>query len=691
GTPIQIVHGTRKVAGNVIWLGELHPYTVRHTSEGGKGGSSSVTTTETRYKRSFLISICHGEANIRRVWANNEEISIEDLTAFSGLDNGTDIPAVTEEAYGTYRYIACAFFEEYELGNSASLPNFTFEMVTGEVIFAASHFAIDGVHYVLDINYELIERIVGSSGGDATDVSISGNYIVSQGWNVVAGRLPIAIYDSDNNDLGITFDWGAITGSGKTTGALFSLDGNYVYVALGNTGAGAANYIVKWKISDGSQEWLHTATGYTLLFLDIDRYENIYFRNATGIGVRSGHLDGSDGTLNEYYINDAPPAGISATYNAYIYNNFVYFLGHEYFTPFNNVWKCPIPTEQGGVTGSAAVAAMPLVYEIPPANPQYLNIIVNENGVYIIYNKTLYKLNHDLTDIEEQITIITNLGGNFTSIHFDSGDNIITKVGKGEWATDYSIIIYDKDLVRLEGYDTSGSTFRIDIGFRGNESIKIPAIILTDTIDVNPANVILDLLTNTVYGAKIDSSTYIDSASFAVAAAHCSDKNILCSFVFNNRKPVMDHIDYVLSHFQGYLFMSEGKINIGVYKEESSIFDIDQDNLVVDDAENPEPPIKVSKRKYSETNNRVEITWTNREAEYDTSVAIANDEVDQRISGTVRIKTINLLGITNADLAQMMAYRYLSESMYRFSTYNFVLSDLFSQKQMGSKQIKRAL
>ena len=120
--------------------------------------------------------------------------------------------------------------------------------------------------------------------------------------------------------------------------------------------------------------------------------------------------------------------------------------------------------------------------------------------------------------------------------------------------------------------------------------------------------------------------------------------------------------------------MSEGEINLGVYKEETSAFEIGRDNLVLSSNEDPEPPVSVMKRKYSETFNRVEVTWTNRDADYDTSVVIANDEVDQRISSQVRTKTINLQGATNAELAQMMVYRYLSECMYRFSNYSFTIS-----------------
>ena len=96
--PVQIVYGTDLAAGNIIFMGETHPYTIKHSSGGGGkggGGDSGGEQIETRFRKSFLIGICQGPAQILRVWAGKTEISLDAFTVFPGFDN-TQIGAVID-------------------------------------------------------------------------------------------------------------------------------------------------------------------------------------------------------------------------------------------------------------------------------------------------------------------------------------------------------------------------------------------------------------------------------------------------------------------------------------------------------------------------------------------------------------------------------------------------------------------
>jgi hypothetical protein len=127
-TPIQKVLGSDRVAGNIIWLGDLHPYTVEHDS-GGKGGGGGEKVEETRYRRSFLINVAEGIAEVSRCWKGKKEISTSKFTWFNG-DNNVGVKALTGELYGDYKNNAMAFFDEYDLGNMEMIPNFVFELCT---------------------------------------------------------------------------------------------------------------------------------------------------------------------------------------------------------------------------------------------------------------------------------------------------------------------------------------------------------------------------------------------------------------------------------------------------------------------------------------------------------------------------------------------------------------------------------
>jgi len=127
GIPKQKVYGTDRIAGNVIWMAPMIAYTTEHDSGVGKGGGEVAPSYETHYRRSFLIALGEGPANCIRAWAGKDEITLDAFTWFNGSDN-SGIKELTGEDYGEYKHLACAFFDEYDLGNTEIIPNFTFEI-----------------------------------------------------------------------------------------------------------------------------------------------------------------------------------------------------------------------------------------------------------------------------------------------------------------------------------------------------------------------------------------------------------------------------------------------------------------------------------------------------------------------------------------------------------------------------------
>jgi hypothetical protein len=114
--------------------------------------------------------------------------------------------------------------------------------------------------------------------------------------------------------------------------------------------------------------------------------------------------------------------------------------------------------------------------------------------------------------------------------------------------------------------------------------------------------------------------------------------------------------------------MSGSLIKFGVWKEELSAFHIERDDLYEGTS------VKISKRKPEDTFNRVVVRWTDVSKAFGYSYVTVNDAVDQRITGIVRKKAYNLIGLVNGTLATKTAYRLLAESMYRYKIYTFRLS-----------------
>jgi len=117
--------------------------------------------------------------------------------------------------------------------------------------------------------------------------------------------------------------------------------------------------------------------------------------------------------------------------------------------------------------------------------------------------------------------------------------------------------------------------------------------------------------------------------------------------------------------------MSGDIIKFGCWKEEDSTFDLTADDLV---CSGTGPPVDITKRQYKNTYNRIEVEYIDRDNSYLPTAVIANEEVDQRISGVIRLNRVQLHGFNSASVAQKMAQRLLAEAMYRYSYYKFSLS-----------------
>jgi len=483
GISIPIAYGTRPVAGNVIWMGDLIPYQIKHKASGGKGGGDEQVSYETKYRRSFLIAICEGKATIIRAWKGKEEIDVTSFTSFDG-ENNSGIGTLTGEDYSEYNNLCCAFFQDYELGNSQALPNFVFEVTSSPVPIADDAFTTgDDGQVAFDNNTWYAQAFTASSS-----------------YTIQSVKLKLFRIGLIGN---ITVELQGATGSppipNKVTLATMTFDGD----TITTDSAGAwyeFTFITPYSVTSGIEYCIVVET------------------------------PNADGTSKILYWRD---------------------VGHN----------------------------------------AYLN-------------------------------------GNCCRT--------------------------------LNAGDTWSSLVTIDCLF------EIRRLISGD--DLNFAEMIKDLLTNPKCGGY--STDDLITKDFDDIISYCQSNGLKGSLVITQQKPLPDWIAYICSHFQGYFYEIGGKIGLNCYRDQASVLSITQDDLV---REGDEPPVHITKRKYSQTFNRMEATWTDRNKDYKTAVVPAFDVIDQRESGQVRTKTMDLKAITNATLASKMTWRIFIDQVYRFSQYTFKL------------------
>ncbi|KPJ63685.1 hypothetical protein AMK68_03310, partial [candidate division KD3-62 bacterium DG_56] len=157
GAPLPIAYGRTRIAGNVIWTGNFRQI-ARPTGKGGKGGKGVQPGTAMKYSVSAAIALCEGVCGhppparpdcILRAWASGEELSLEDLLAmdmvyYSGTADQaadthiqglieSDDPDIASRYEGQrvlrYPHACYIVLRNYDLGSTATLPNFHFEVL----------------------------------------------------------------------------------------------------------------------------------------------------------------------------------------------------------------------------------------------------------------------------------------------------------------------------------------------------------------------------------------------------------------------------------------------------------------------------------------------------------------------------------------------------------------------------------
>ena len=134
GEAIPQIYGQMRTAGHVIWSSRF----LEKKTQGTQGSKSNKTTiVEYSYSVNLAVAVCEGEVSrIGRVWADGNEISLENITwrLHSGSEDQRPDPLIEAiEGPGivpAYRGTAYVVFENLELGPFGNrIPQLNFEVV----------------------------------------------------------------------------------------------------------------------------------------------------------------------------------------------------------------------------------------------------------------------------------------------------------------------------------------------------------------------------------------------------------------------------------------------------------------------------------------------------------------------------------------------------------------------------------
>ncbi len=641
GIPIPIVFGTTKLPGNIIWMGPVQAHNVKSSSGGGKGGGGSQTSKEVSYTRSFLISICEGPADITKAWKDKTEIPTWHFTSWNGVGN-SGLPLLIDEDHASYKNLCLAYFEDYDLGNSQRIPNFIFEVASqyhSETPGKIRIYTLDQLQAMnddLDGDYELMSSL---------DASETENWNGGEGWKPIGtfstsdpftGSFEGHGYEIKNlhiNRPGVTehrqaffgYTYNAVINNVQLTDVDITVGGGWA-AALISAPLGTA--LVKTVVTNCfvSGEIRGFASQSGGMFggdgggAEVSAYRCYSTVNLTSTSV--SNCGGFIGTAGSSYFEDCYCTGI---------------LDFDNMTSYN-----------GGFVGqSNAGSEYKYCYSIgsTPAG------------------RTVPAMNGGFTGNDYGATFTDCFWDTETSGHDDPD---------GFGGTPAGLTGYISADMKLEAtytnWDFATPIWIIEETLTRpylNPDIIVASI---EPFDLNFAYMIKLLLINEKCAGYSEDDLITED--FDSIIAYCEANNIEGSLAITQQRPLPDWITYICSHFQGYFYEIGGKIGLNCYRDQASVLSITRDDLI---KEGDTPPIQVTKRAYSATFNRVEAAWTDRATGYKTAVVPAFDRVDQRESGQVRTKILDLKAIHNKELATKMAWRVFIDQIYRFGQYAFKL------------------
>ena len=283
GMPINVVYGSARINGSVIWAQPITEHR-QETTQGGKGGPKQ-TQVSYSYSADFAVAFCKGSiAGFSKIWADGKLLwssesgsvaalvassavgfegattSVASITGYLGSESQTADPLMESyegagnvPAYRGQAYIVFNDFSLEKFGNR--IPNITVEVVTagtatdifetyGNITFP---WAWRGYHAACEHN----DGLVVMGGYTASDWTYYFDHIEkSDVWRTIDGENWVQMTESAE-----------MRDTRRILFLLTSHNGNLYYCG-GNNSITGANYSDVWESTDDGASWTQVCASF---------------------------------------------------------------------------------------------------------------------------------------------------------------------------------------------------------------------------------------------------------------------------------------------------------------------------------------------------------------------------------------------------------------------------------------------
>ncbi len=602
GLPIPVVFGTRKIGGNILYYGNFQTISHVHYQEspggkGGGGGGSTTTTITYTYTVSLAIGLCMGEMTVSKCWAGKNLVPSSSYIVYPGTQTAPDshiqacMAAEGKTRFPVWKNLCYVVLPNFDLGESPNVPNFMFEVghySSGWDSWTHLLLKMEGT----DKDYVYSEAQYYKPVWRDSSVDHHTLFSINPWWSLPSlERCPYID--------GSTKKFGRSSGNFGYERHLTAYGWPYTFGILPAS--------LQPLTSDFTIDcWIYwdTLPHHTGPYNDLFP---VYSGNKTGWW-----------SSGEWFTFGVSEQGISYQYQLYFY-----------YYKDGDLLQITSPT-----------LTAPLVDEPVAKTWYHVAVVRSTYKIYLFWNgkcvKTYesWKHNDPPEDPEEPYE---------------------------EW-TPYTIPIPATQWTNIEafiqiggaGYCGGAMTMNLD-ELRYSNIARWTADFIPPKMeyllsDVPPAWMTSHILTNDLYGCGLDDAV-LNHTSFDDTDAYCVDHEMFVSMVFDRQMSILDILQHIISHHNGYIVYYNGQLHYHQLKSETAVADYTDDYIV---KEGEDYPVQLVKRGIKDCSNKVVVEYSKRDNDYNTGTVTVENSIDITNFG-LNTKTLKLDGLTTFQRAQYLA------------------------------------
>ena len=615
GEPIPVVYGTQRLAGNILWYGNFQ----RHeNAPGGKGGGKggSPPDPEVRYSASFAVGLCEGPIDgILRIWAGKDEIDM-------GLE-GTKFSIYT----GTASQSPDAHIASVMSGTPISVRR---ESITPPASGAVSDYTAAAPPVASGTAKIFYTH---SGGGTIGGGTIRRNYTfvtttpaADQAWivNQSPGTLRVG-WPAFTAVTNLQFEYQRTVSSSLVPMAYR----HTAYVAFKDWDLGPSATVPNFTFE--VQRLIGTTTGFTA---NSEGITSESFTQSVPVETKSGDLLLAFVAMSDQPVSSMTlPAGWTRAVQVNrATEDMSEVIDWRIWTAVESryTWSQSPATDWNGVMVAlrdftdvnSPIRAVSTLTS-PLSSTHYTAPISVQAGDFLYYGLSAY-YNGQVTNIigPSGFDEISDFGTGLRFAVYRRQEPATTTVGPLTWTTSGA------------GWDT---TLAIAVKGLGGP-------------DVNPTDVLSDWIANTRYGVGMTLAQ--DADTWSAIRTYCKSNDLFVSPVIADRRRGIEHIEHILSYFDGIYVWSQGMSKLKARRVESAVASLSDADYV------GEVMPSFGRMAQRETRNRLRLEYSNREDDYNRGVSEASDDWSIADTGE-RAESIALPGITRTSLAQRWIQRAL--------------------------------